>query len=533
MWGLKRINAENAWKLSTGQGAVVAVLDTGVDYNHPELASQIWHNTLEIPGNEIDDDNNGYVDDYTGWDFVGSNYENNTEDNDVIDGNGHGTHVSGIIAAEKNSEGIVGVAPDAKILPVKVVDDTGCGTADMIAEGIRYAIDMGIRIMSISLGGLGAPSIVIDAIDYAISKGAIIIVAAGNELCDASLCYPAGLNGVVTVAATDYSDKVASFSNFGNTIDVAAPGVDILSLRASGTDMYEDGGQHFVPGGDAAAQYCWANGTSMATPFVSGLAALMLSQEPALTLADFTRRLRFSSVDLGTAGFDYHYGWGRIDAFAALSHDWYDSGAIKTWWLTAPDMNNEIRYVYYEDENVASKWLASADQNNVIRYDYFDSGKIQSKWLFTPDLDNVIRYSFFVSGRIDSKWLNTPDVSGSKRYSYFDEDFNGNPGRSYSEGAVNDFEIYHYSFILGSTKDLMQYDFHHLFNKKSDIGSLRYANWDMVIQPELDKCSVLCANCHISVHVGRYDYLILIPGPIEFYEGKIPYIVTSSSKSQA
>ena len=83
------------------------------------------------------------------------------------------------------------------------------------------------------------------------------------------------------------------------------------------------------------------------------------------------------------------------------------------------------------------------------------------------------------------------------------------------------------------TKDLMQYDFHHLFNKKSDIGSLRYANWDMVIQPELDKCSVLCANCHISVHVGRYDYLILIPGPIEFYEGKIPYIVTSSSKSQA
>ena len=467
MWGLNKLNIEDAWKLSTGSGAIIAVLDTGVDYNHTDINDNIWTNAAELNGLPgVDDDGNGYIDDIRGWDF-------NNSDNNPIDDHGHGTHVAGIIVAEgNNGQGIVGVAYNSKAMSLKVFNSSGgMTTPDRIAAGIRYAVDMGARILSCSFG-MPLYQAVIDAFKYAYDKGAIIIAAAGNDYSTITQ-YPAKLDYVVTVGSIGTGNTRSSFSNYGSPLDIVAPGEDILSLRAAGTNA-AGSASYFAPPNDPNAQYLRLSGTSMATPFVSGLAALMYSQDPDLSFAELIRRLKFSSIDLGTSGWDQYYGWGKIDAFAALSHDWYDSGVIKTSWLTAPDAYNVIRYDYYETGETMSKRFASPDANNIIQYGYFKSGAIQSKWLYTPDLDsiirydyfisgaiqskwfytpdlyNVIRYSFFVSNRIDSKWLHSPDGKGNIRYSYYDESFNSNLGRIYVEESSSSALNYNYGFGYGA-----------------------------------------------------------------------------------
>ncbi|GAG03633.1 unnamed protein product, partial [marine sediment metagenome] len=267
-----------------------------------------WLNDAEFYGTPgYDDDGNGYVDDIQGWDFyyVGG---------DPMDGHGHGSHVAGIIAAEgDNGEGIVGVAYDSKVMAVKVLTDSGGSSSSSIAAGIRYAVDMGIKILNCSFGG-GYPSSVIDAFQYAYEQGCIVIASAGND-SDVINEYPAKLDYVVTVGSSDVNDVVSWFSDYGSPLDVVAPGEDILSLRADDTDIFEGTsgytpGAYFIPQYDDAAKYYRAWGTSMSAPYVSGVAALMLSQSPALTYEDFVRRLKFSSVDLGAAGWDDYYGWG-------------------------------------------------------------------------------------------------------------------------------------------------------------------------------------------------------------------------------
>ena len=335
-WGLAAINAEKAWDISTGEGVVVAVLDTGIDYNHVDLRSQLYYNTGEIPGDGIDNDRNGYVDDYLGWDFAGTAWYSSRQDNDVIDLNGHGTHVAGIIAAEGgNAEGIVGVAPEAKILPVKVLDDSGCGSWTSVARGIKYAADMGAKVINLSLGGWGQASplsYIAQMVRYAVGKGCVIVAAAGNSSADAKNFLPANMPDVIAVAATqNLKDVRAHFSNYGSCIDVAAPGVNVLSLRAAGTGL--DRSYSFEPKRDAAAEYRWLHGTSMAAPFVSGLAALLLAAEPDLTPEEVRGRIRNSATDAGSPGFDIYTGYGRIDAYAALTYEDADSedgaGAIK------------------------------------------------------------------------------------------------------------------------------------------------------------------------------------------------------------
>lgn len=309
LWGIQKIGAPAAWNSSSGAGVVVAVVDTGIDYNHPDIAGNVWTNTKEIAGNGIDDDHNGYVDDVRGWDFVGSSYLTPHQSNNPIDHYGHGTHVAGTIAAVGNNGiGVIGVAWGAQVMAVKALDDTGTGTDSTLSQGILYAANNGADVISASWGGQGSSQAIGDAVNYAYNLGAVFVAAAGNSSEDALNFYPANLWNVITVAASDPNDNLASFSNYGSKIDVAAPGVDILSLQASGTQL----GPVVSPG------YIRLSGTSMATPHVSGLAALILAANPEYSNEEVRQAVRSSATDVGPSGYDLSYGYGRENAAAAV-----------------------------------------------------------------------------------------------------------------------------------------------------------------------------------------------------------------------
>ncbi|MGX6607160.1 S8 family peptidase [Micromonosporaceae bacterium Da 78-11] len=273
-WDLTKIRATDAWQKSTGAGVVVAVIDTGVDASHADLAGQVL----------------------AGYDAIADTAGVST------DGNGHGTHVAGTIAAATgNGIGVSAIAPDTKILPIKVLGANGSGYMSDTAEGIVWAADHGANVINMSLGSSSKVSAVSNAIAYARSKGVTVVAAAGNEREDGSpTSYPAADAGVIAVAATDSADKVAYYSNQGSYVDVAAPGSAILST---------------YPGNKYSTMY----GTSMASPHVAAVAALLKAYHKALTPDQVEAALESSAVDLGTAGKDTDYGYGRIDAVAALA----------------------------------------------------------------------------------------------------------------------------------------------------------------------------------------------------------------------
>ncbi len=275
-WDFTKVRVADAWQRSTGAGVTVAVIDTGVDASHPDLAGQV------LPGADFVTDTQGVS----------------------TDPNGHGTHVAGTIAAlTGNGVGVSAVAPAAKILPVRVLGADGSGWTSDIASGIVYAADHGANVINMSLGGSGKDSAMSNAIAYARSKGVTVVAAAGNSRASGSpVSYPGADEGVIAVAATDSADKVASYSNQGSYVDVAAPGSSILST---------------VP--VASGSYAIYNGTSMASPHVAAVAALVKAYNPALTPDGVEKALESSAVDLGTAGKDNDYGYGRIDAVAALN----------------------------------------------------------------------------------------------------------------------------------------------------------------------------------------------------------------------
>ncbi|RMG25569.1 MAG: hypothetical protein D6732_22275 [Methanobacteriota archaeon] len=277
-YGPQIIRADKAWSQISSpptDPVIIGVIDTGIDYNHPDLDG------VYLPG---------------GYDWV-------NDDTDPMDDNNHGTHVAGIIAAEiNNSLGIAGVAgfgsSYVKVMAEKVFTSYGGGSDDVIAQGIVHAVDFGIDIMSNSWGG-GPSDLIEEAMEYARDNGVIIIAAAGNGFGpDADLHYPASLPYVISVSSTDRNDQLSFFSSYGYTVDVAAPGSDILSS---------------IIGGD----YAEFSGTSMATPHVSATAALMLLKQPDLSPFEVRTLLHDTSVDLGTQGFDIKFGYGRIDAFNA------------------------------------------------------------------------------------------------------------------------------------------------------------------------------------------------------------------------
>lgn len=264
-WGADLVKAPAAWAQGyTGKGVVVAVLDTGVDYDHPDLKDNIWINPGEIPGNGIDNDGNGYIDDTRGWNFADNS-------NNIIDLNGHGTHVAGTIAGGNNGFGVTGIAYDAQIMPVKVLNEQGSGSSNAVAEGIYYAVNNGAHVINLSLGNNFPNSTLADAIEYASNRGAVVIMASGNNSYPLP-GYPARYanNWGLAVGAVDSNNRLANFSNRAGLNSfpyVTAPGVSIYSS---------------LPGNE----YGTYSGTSMAAPHVAGVVALMLSANPNLTHAE-------------------------------------------------------------------------------------------------------------------------------------------------------------------------------------------------------------------------------------------------------
>ena len=334
LWGLQKLQTEQAWDRSRGAGVVVAVLDTGIDDDHGELAGQVWRNAGEMGTdnvggdrrtNGVDDDANGYVDDWRGWDFATPGM-----DNDPDDGHGHGTHLAGTIAAVgDNGAGMIGVAPSARVMAVKVLRDSGSGTLDAIAAGIVYAADNGARVMNASFGAflVETQGLMADAIAYAHdARDVVFVAAAGNSNRDVAAFSPANLRDALAVSAFDSNDAKASFSNFGAKIDVAAPGGgdvyadayepgrSILSLRAgNGGTAMTDNGRLVVD-----RKYVRQMGTSMAAPHVAGVAALVRALRPQLSAEQVRQTLRRGADDVGAAGFDVQSGYGRVNAHRAL-----------------------------------------------------------------------------------------------------------------------------------------------------------------------------------------------------------------------
>jgi thermitase len=294
------INVLRAWSITKGSKDVkIAVIDTGVDYTHPDLKSNIMINEAELNGKPgVDDDGDGYVDDIYGYDFA-------NKDADPQDGHGHGTHCAGNIGAVHDGAGIAGVMANVKILPVKFLSDSGSGeTIDAIAA-IDYAIKRGVNVMSNSWGGGEREQSLEDAIKAAEAAGITFVAAAGNESSnnDTTDSFPANydVSNVISVGSFTSAGAKSSFSNYGlKTVHVTAPGSNILST-------YKKGG------------YTTMSGTSMATPHVAGVIGLLLSQEPNLTPAQIRERLVQTSVKtskLQTASLS----GGRVDAYRALTN---------------------------------------------------------------------------------------------------------------------------------------------------------------------------------------------------------------------
>ncbi len=317
LWGLKKIDAQGAWDAGAeGEGIVVAVIDTGVSMGHPDLAANLWTNAEEIPGNGIDDDGNGFIDDIHGWNFVSAN--GNPEDD-----HGHGTHVSGTIAAVGNNAlGVIGIAPKAKIMAIKGLDASGNGSIANLAAGVQYAAANGAKVLNNSWGGpMGYNQTLADAFAYAKLRGAVSIAAAGNDSTDAASFAPANLEDVIAVAATTPSDIRATFSNYGNVVDIAAPGGDNLAGDAKYTILSTMSDTVTLalqkPGLKVAPGYWRLAGTSMAAPHVAGATALLLSKRPTLTFDEVKSLLEVSSVPF-TPSIDKPIGAGRLNAKALV-----------------------------------------------------------------------------------------------------------------------------------------------------------------------------------------------------------------------
>jgi thermitase len=273
-WHLAKIQASSAWGISIGSASVpIAVIDSGVDPTHPDLATKL------LPG----------------WNFLTGT--SNTADTGA--NGGHGTAVSGAAAAATNNLiGVAGVGWENPILPLVVLSSSNYATYSNIASAINYAADHGARIISISIGGSMASSTLQSAVDYAWSKGAVIFAAAMNN-SSTTPYYPAACNNVLAISATESTDTLASFSNYGSWIDLSAPGDGIIT-----TEM---GGGYWS---------CW--GTSLATPIAAAVGALALSENPSLSAQALVTLLEQNSDDLGTPGHDIYYGWGRVNAYKAV-----------------------------------------------------------------------------------------------------------------------------------------------------------------------------------------------------------------------
>ncbi len=368
LWGLYKISAPDAWDIATGAGVLVAVVDTGCDINHPDLADNIWRNPGEIPYNGLDDDGNGYVDDVTGWNFI-------DETNSVEDNFGHGTHVAGTAAADGNNGlGVAGVAWSAKVMAVKGLDDRGSGYMADVANAILYAVENGARIINMSWGGPQFSSAIEDAFSLAASQNVTLVASAGNNGSWAHESYPAYSRYVIAVGATDMFDNQTNFTNFGDPLDVMAPGgantdesperiySNILSLRSSTLN-----GAITEPMMTVGSNYLRLRGTSMAAPHVSGLAALILERFPSATPEEVRQVIRRSADYIPGAveegGWGAVFGYGRINALKAMN----------TTALGSARIFNPVPPAKTSADSVSLKITASCPNFSQWELDYYDT----------------------------------------------------------------------------------------------------------------------------------------------------------------
>jgi thermitase len=370
------IDAPEAWGITTGDSnVIIAVVDTGIDYNHPDLVDNIWTNATGKHG----------------YDFVDN-------DDDPIDDNGHGTHCAGIIGAiGNNSAGIAGVSWNCTVMAIKSISSGGGGYETDLADGIIYAADNGADIISMSWGGYGDSQLIHDAIDYAYSKGAVLVSAAGNSNTNTK-SYPAGYDNVIAVAATDENDEKAYFSNWGSWVDIAAPGVNILSTIPDDT-------------------YDWYSGTSMACPYVAGVAALLLSKNSSLSQEQVCTILKSSTDNLTS---DYYIGMGRLNAYEAVLR-W---NGITTAVLNSSISTNELVGVV----NITGTANGSLFTNYSV---YYGSGLYPVNWTEIDFSSLMVNDSFL------AEWNTTTMDDGMYTLRLVVNDSNGLHGEDRLQVEVN------------------------------------------------------------------------------------------------
>lgn len=341
-----------------GRDVVVAVIDTGIDWTHPDLDDNIWTNPNEIPGNGIDDDANGFVDDVRGWDFVG-------RDANPRSSNGHGTHVAGIIAAERdNGIGIAGVAWRAKIMPVRVIGSGRVRVSTVIA-GLQYAADNGARVVNMSLFLASRSQAMHDALNELDRLGIVVVVSAGNNgrNLDRSPLYPASyqVDNVIAVAALTSRDRFAGFSNYGpSSVHVAAPGTRVLSTWPNRSYRYLDG-------------------TSMAAPHVAGVAALLIAEHPGWTPTQVRNRIVNTARRIDR--FDrFVIGGGVLDTVASVLRP------------TRPRRPGRPRLLHLGDGRILIIWRDNSDNETtfeVQRQRFVDGRWQRRRKIATLDADTT------------------------------------------------------------------------------------------------------------------------------------------------
>lgn len=373
-WHMTRIGMEAAWDINTGSGTIVAIVDTGVKQALADLALTNF---------------------MAGYDFINN-------DNDPLDDHGHGSHVCGTVAQSTNNNlGVTGIAYNCTIMPVKVLDAAGYGSYTAIANGIYYATDNGADIINMSLGGTSSSTTLQDAVNYAWNNGVVVICAAGNNNSSAAF-YPAAYPVCISISATNSADGKADYSNYGSTIDMCAPGGDTVDRNGDG---YMDGilQNTFGASGDG---YYFYTGTSMASPHVAGVAALLKTQDPARTNAQIRSILESTAEDLGTAGWDQYFGYGIVDAEAALAgpapaRDIYVFSIVQTIIKTATRYNSSAVVTIKDDTGalvsgatvyitwsgvVSGSASATTGANGTVT---FTSAKVKKTGPFTITVTNV------------------------------------------------------------------------------------------------------------------------------------------------
>jgi subtilisin family serine protease len=357
LWGLEALNVKDVWDMGyTGKGVIVAVVDSGVDGTHPDLKGQVIEGYRPKTGEIL------------------------PADTDSSFGGAHGTHVAGTIAASDNSLGIIGVAPDAKIMPIVIFDVEGYVGDDAVADGIIWAVDHGADILQNSWGGWGYSYTLKEAFDYALDRDVVVTVSAGNDHTDQHVHYPSGYPGIIQVAAVEFNGgkyRTTWFSNRSDAITVGAPGVDILSTVPQATALGYEGGELADSFGGLYAFY---QGTSMACPHVSGVVALLKEKYPDAKVWQIRKLIEQGAVDIDKDGYDHDSGFGLVNAKNSINLSLPTEGgatfnveALDSWENPIPGVFVTLKRV----DGEGGDYFAKTDLTGIAHFSNIDAGKYE------------------------------------------------------------------------------------------------------------------------------------------------------------